>query len=169
MYCPLVVLVRCFDTLVSGVVFMSFCFRKVLASASVTDSVKRGLPGDVNVTPPNEDNCQFSLGAVLLSAPSFATSSEWMAFLKTHNAAVQEARKQVMNTSTGSVSSSPSASSSSSLPEPTTLAAACAALVAGEQQEKEVVFSQALCFVQRRRAAHRVSVRRQANQYRLSR
>lgn len=94
-----------------------------LAAAAVSEAVKRGAPAEVP-PPPGEDNCQFALGPLLLSAPSFAASSDWVAFLKSHNAAVQEARRQVVL--------APAASSAAAA-EPASLDEACALLVAAAE------------------------------------
>ncbi len=94
---------------------------EALGSASLSEPVKRGAPAEVS-PPANEDNCQFSLGPLLLSAPSFAASSEWIGFLKSHNAAVQEARKQVLSSGPPAAAAQPA--------EPASLPEACSALVA---------------------------------------
>ena len=62
-----------------------------LGRADVKEAVKRGAPPDVK-PPPGEENCQFSLGTLMLSAPSFSESLEWMTTLKSFNKSVQLAR-----------------------------------------------------------------------------
>ncbi len=91
-----------------------------LGAAGLGEAVKRGAPAEVP-PPPGEDNCQFALGPLLLSAPSFGASSDWVAHLKSHNAAVQEARKQV-------VLASPAAPAAPA--EPASLQEACDLLIA---------------------------------------
>jgi hypothetical protein len=104
----------------------------VLGQASLAEPARRGLPADAPPPPPGEENCQFALGAALvLSAPSFAASSDWMAALKSHSPAVSSARAQVLRSASASSLSSAASSSSSSLSlsEPVSLPAAVAALL----------------------------------------
>ena len=85
-----------------------------VASSSVMMPVRRGAPADVE-PPAGEENCQFRLGELLLSAPSFDACAEWMSGLKSYNKRVSEARKSVeLNKNQVSKALSPAASRSSS-------------------------------------------------------
>jgi hypothetical protein len=85
-----------------------------LGRASLAEPVRRGAPSEV-VPPKGEDNCQFSIEALLLSAPSFAVSQDWMAMLKTYYTIHRGSSGALSPSSSGSPLRGRAGSSASSL------------------------------------------------------
>jgi hypothetical protein len=92
-----------------------------LGKASLSEPVRRGAPGEV-VPPPKEENCQFSLDSLLLSAPSFAFSQDWVTLCKTYYAAHLGQGGGTLGRASGAATTASSLGSNSSSPRSTSAA-----------------------------------------------